>query len=208
MEDPYHVLVVCSDPATVAARETFTRALPQHIEDIVRLLILPRHVVDRLTFKSRFAEIALREGSIQRIRNLAQATDWSSQDGKFALFHLLATATWSRRLCRADMPLSMALAEVFEDPVYEAKNHHIRPVSNRWANMGASGVLSIFRSWNARAAPLLADSDAALKSVRDATRNAAILNMKGQRVRKTSRTPRTSGGRRPTRFADFIVDLT
>jgi hypothetical protein len=171
-------------------------------------MLLPRHVVDRLAFKLQFAEIGRREMQIAHIAQLACATDWASEDGRFALFHLLAVATWTSRPCTAVMPLSSALAALFES--VELKNHHVRPLANSWANWGASGVLAIFAAWNSRAAPQVASALALSQPSRAARRAAAaaketlLAPRRDQRVRL----PRPIGSALPSHFSGFLVDLT
>jgi hypothetical protein len=123
------------------------------------------------------------------------------------LFRLLAVATWSSRPCRADMPLSRAIAGIFESPEYELKNHHVRPLANAWANWGASGVLDIFTAWNSAAAPHVAAAAAAAMPVRSA-RRAAVLARAAPRRQVRGRLPRPIGSRLPAGLADFVVDLT
>ena len=45
VEDPYLVLVSCSDPGTVDARAEFIRDLPARLQHLLRLCVLPCHVV-------------------------------------------------------------------------------------------------------------------------------------------------------------------
>ena len=200
VEDPYHVLVVCSDPQTVAARNSFIDGLPERLSRLLRLLVLPRHVVDRLSFEGNVHELERRESLLLRVEQLARNTEWSSADGKFALFRLLAVATWRSRPCRPDMPLSRAIAEIFESPKYELKNHHVRPLANSWANWGAAGVLAIFAAWNTTMAPREADQNEPEKPMRPARRAAAAIAQR--------RLPRLTGSRRPARLADYVVDLS
>lgn len=208
VEDPYHVLVVCTDPATIVARSTFIRDAPQRLATLARLMLLPRHIIDRLSFKGQHAEILRREQRIADIARLARATDWSSEDGKFALFHLLVVATWTSRPCVAGMPLSAALASLFES--VELKNHHVRPLANSWANWGASGVLAIFTAWNSRAAPRVASALAASQPARAARRVAAAVHAAARVPRNGQRTrlPRPTGGVLPCRYDGFIVDIS
>ena len=206
-EDPYHVLVACSDPSTVAARAAFTADAPERLGRLMRLCVLPPHVVERLSFRRRFDELGRRESLIEHVEQLARSIDWSSADGKFVLFRLLAVATWSSRPCRADMPLSRAIAGIFESPEYELKNHHVRPLANAWANWGASGVLDIFTAWNSAAAPHVAAAAAAAMPVRSA-RRAAVLARAAPRRQVRGRLPRPIGSRLPAGLADFVVDLT
>jgi hypothetical protein len=210
VEDPYHVLVECPEPATVAARAVFQQGVPEHVERIVRLLVLPRHVVDRLSFRHDFYELNRREELVQQIRKLADDTDWSSADGRFVLFHLLAVATWTHRPCRADMPLSRALAGVFESNTFELKNHHVRPLVNGWANWGAAGVLDIFAAWNAVAAPRVAAAFVAAKPERAARSAAAIARAVAvfPRAAQRRRLPRPVGSRLPAWLNGCVVDLT
>ena len=153
-------------------------------------------------------EIWNREVRISDIQRIAQSTDWESVDGKFALFHLLAAATWTSRPCRVDMPLSSALASLFES--VEMKNHHIRPIANSWANWGASGILRIFESWNSVAAPGITNKAASAhsQSLRAIRRREAITtaNAREPNFGKRCRLPRPSGSRLPDRFRDFVVD--
>ena len=207
VEDPYHVLVECPDVATVAARYEFTRGAPQRLATLARLMLLPRHVVDRLSFKGHLAEISSRERQIATIAQLARATDWSSEDGKFALFHLFAVATWTSRPCSAGMPLSSALAALFES--VELKNHHVRPLANSWANWGSSGVLTVFDAWNSSAAPKVASAIACSQPVRAARRAAAVqAASRSPRRGQRSRPLRPRGSSLPSRFDGFVVDLT
>ena len=206
-EDPYHALTTCTDPGTVAARFSFTSSVPQRLGHIIRLYILPRHVLDRLTYTRKFGEIDRREALIQHIEALATGTDWISDDGKFVLFHLLAVATWTSRPCRHDMPLSRALASVFAAPEFELKNHHIRPMANSWANWGATGVLSIFDAWNQTVSPSISAATEAARPRRTSRRAAAIVGSP-QAHRKQRRHPRLVGSRLPSSLADYVVDLT
>ena len=210
VEDPYHVLVVCSNSATVAARTAFLDGVPERLSQIIRLLVLPRHAVDRLTFRNDFHELNRRENLVQHIRQLAEVTDWSSADGRFVLFHLFAVATWTRRSCRVDMPLSLALAELFVNETFELKNHHVRPFANSWANWGATGVLNIFAAWNAVAVPRAADASAVAKPERAARFAASIacVSVASPRAAQRRRLPRPIGSRLPTRFDGCVVDLT
>jgi len=207
VEDPYHVLVACTEPSTVVARHAFTQGLPQRLCHLLRLLVLPRHVVDRLSYRHLFDELSRREAVLQNVELLAQQTDWTSADGKFVLFRLLSVATWTRRPCRADMPLSKAVAEIFESPSFELKNHHTRPFVNSWANWGAAGVLSIFAAWNSAISPHLKEDAAAALPQRAARRAAAITNAAPAR-RVSRHLPRPKGSRLPASLAGFVVDLT
>ena len=56
--DPYHVLVECTHPSVVAARAIPLSLLPARLEQLVLHALLPRHVLQRLVFQSRVAEIA------------------------------------------------------------------------------------------------------------------------------------------------------
>ena len=209
VEDPYHVLVSCTDAGTIAAREAFTRSLPDRIAYILRLLLLPPHVVDRLSYVGRNAEITRRERILHHVVDLAKNTNWDSADGKFALFHLLAVSTWSRRSLDAAMPLSNLVAEIFESSDFESKNHHIRPMVNSWVNWGATGVLSIFTAWNSAVAPRVAAALATEKPLRAARRAAAIVSSVSSpagRASEQPRLPRPLGSRMPPRFDGFVVD--
>ena len=210
VEDPYHVLVTCSDAATVAARAKFLQSVPDRLAHLVRLLVLPRHVVDRLAFRRNFLEIHRREQLIEKVAELAKITDWLSADGKFVLFHLLAVATWTTRSCREHMPLSISLAEIFESGRFELKNHHVRPFVNCWANWGAAGVLDIFAAWNVTAAPQVAAAFEASKPERAARSAAAIVRAVAvsPRAAQRRRLPRPVGSQLPARFAGCVVDLT
>ena len=225
VEDPYHVLVSCTEPGTVAARADFTRKLPERLAHLLRLCVLPRHVVDRLTYYGDAAEMARRESLVQHVEELARETDWASADGKFALFHLLAVATWTSRPCLLDMPLCLAIAEIFECPTFELKNHHSRPLANSWANWGAAGVLSIFAAWNAAVSPLIMAPASMVRSLmaacvddstvlggrsRSARRRrlstrAAVVPQPRQAPRRSLRLP---GASPPARLANYVVDLT
>ena len=207
VEDPYHVLVSCTDPGTLAAREAFTQSLPQRIDHILRLLILPRHIVDRLTFLGHNAELLRRERTLRSIVELASNTSWHSADGKFTLFHLLSVSTWSCRSLNNAMPLSSALAKIFESSDFETKNHHVRPMINSWANWGATGVLNIFSAWNSAVAPRVASACVAEKPLRAARRAAAIIaSAKQSDESRQPRLPRPLGNRMPSRFNGFVVD--
>ena len=210
VEDPYHVLVTCSDAATVGARAKFLRSVPDRLAHLVRLLVLPRQVLERLAYKRNFLEIKQREQLIEKVAELAKTTDWLSADGKFVLFHLLAVATWTTRSCRENMPLSISLAEVFESEQFELKNHHVRPFVNCWANWGAAGVLDIFAAWNSAAAPQVTAAFEASKPERAARSAAAIAraSIVSPRAGQHRRLPRPMGSRLPARFAGCIVDLT
>ena len=207
IEDPYHVLVACTEANTAAARAAFTTGLPERLVHLLSLLVLPRHVVDRLTYSRNFGELSRREALLSRIEQLAREVDWASADGKFVLFHLLAVSSWTRRPCRPDMPLSLAIAEILESPSFELKNHHVRPMANSWANWGAAGVLDIFAAWNRALVPHAVVVSAAELSQRSSRRAAAIA-LAPQPRRTQRRFPRPSGSRLPTALADFVVDLT
>jgi hypothetical protein len=205
VEDPYHVLVACTEPNTVAARASFTRSVPERLQRILRLMMLPRHVTDRLTYTRNFEELNRRTTALQHVEQLAQSVDWASADGKYVLFHLLAVATWTSRSCRPNMPLSSAVAKIFESPAYELKNHHVRPVANSWANWGAAGVLNIFAAWNTAVSPQVEGDTAAALSQRSARRAAAITSAKQPRQMRR-RLPRPTGSRLPSGLADFVVE--
>jgi hypothetical protein len=90
------------------------------------------------------------------------------------------------------MPLSRALAGVFEPNTFELKNHHVRPLVNGWANWGAAGVLDIFAVRNAVAAP----------------RVAAAFVAVSPRAAQCRRLPRPVGSRLPAWLNGCVVDLT
>ena len=201
------------------------------IHRLLRLCVLPRHVVDRLTYNGLHAEIARRESMLQHIAQLACTVDWTSADGKYVLFHLLAVATWTSRSCRPDMPLSLAIAAIFESPVFELKNHHVRPLANSWANWGAAGVLNIFAAWNVAMSPLVTVASAASSPLRASRRSTAIVSALPRRTRqrrtqkrrshrraavaptvpppqKPRRSLRLPGSRLPAKLVPYVVDLT
>ena len=178
-------------------------------------------------YTNNFEEITRRESLLQHVEQLAHEVDWASADGKFVLFHLLAVSTWTSRPCRPDMPLSMAVAEIFESPTYELKNHHVRPLANSWANWGAAGVLRIFEAWNLTMAPRVAATALDTIPIRASRRVASIssstqpLKMKRRRspkrVRHRSRLDSPIGLSRralrrsmrlPAKLAPYVVDLT
>jgi hypothetical protein len=169
-------------------------------------MLLPRHVVDRLTFVGDVAGIRQREQQIADIEQLARGTNWAAADGKFVFFHLLAVATWTTLPCRSDMPLSFALASLFES--VELKNHHVRPLVNCWANWGARSVLAIFTAWNSGAAPQVASVLASDKPVRAARRAAAADHAAARAPRRgqRARLPRPQGSALPGRYKGFVVD--
>ena len=149
--DPYHVLIQCSHPAVVAARDMTTAQLPARIEQLVLHAVLPRPLLRRLEYLGHVNEIARRRGVASNVASLASMTDWQSPDGRFTLFHLLAVATWPlRSVEREDLYLSRSLASVFSRS--EIKNHHARPMANFWAGFAWRSVESIFKAWNAAAA--------------------------------------------------------
>jgi hypothetical protein len=69
----------------------FLQGVPaQHVEHIVRLIVLPLHVIDRLTFWQDLSKLNRYVELVQRIRQLSDNAERSSTDGRFVLFHLLA----------------------------------------------------------------------------------------------------------------------
>ena len=146
--DPYHVLVECRHPAVVTARSETLALLPARLEQLVLHALLPRHTLQRLDFLARFEEIGRLQKIASDVASLASVTDWQSPDGRFALFHLLAVATWPiSSVRREDLYLSRSLAAVFSS--CEVKNHHARPLANFWAGWAGSSIIGIFKSWNA-----------------------------------------------------------
>ena len=146
--DPYHVLVECRHPAVVTARSETLALLPARLEQLVLHALLPRHTLQRLEFLARFEEIGRLQKIASDVASLASVTDWQSPDGRFALFHLLAVATWPiSSVRREDLYLSRSLAAVFSS--CEVKNHHARPLANFWAGWAGSSIIGIFKSWNA-----------------------------------------------------------
>ena len=122
-----------------------------------------------------------------------------------AAYNLLAVSTLTRRPRRPDMLLSLAVAEIFESPSFELKNHHVRPMANSWANWGAAGVLDIYAAWNRALAPHAAAVSAAELS-RRSSRRAAAIALAPQPRRSQRRSLRLS--RLPTALAAFVVGLT
>ena len=145
--DPYHVLVQCSHPAVAYTRKKILEGIPAFLEQLVLQAMLPRPLLQRLTMREQFHEIARRQGIATDVRSLAEITDWQSPDGRFSLFHLLAVATWPwRAVVQEELRLSRALAGVFR--ACEVKNHHSRPLANYWVNWAGRSIFAIFCSWN------------------------------------------------------------
>ena len=145
------MLVQCAHPAVAASRLTFVNRLPQRLEQLVLLALLPRQVYQRLAYLGQTQEIARRQQVAEDVRALASLTDWQSSDGRFSLFRLFAVATWPLQMVeRDDLHLSRVLAMVFS--ACEMKNHHLRPLANAWAGWAGPGVTEIFACWNSAAA--------------------------------------------------------
>jgi hypothetical protein len=156
-EDPYHVLLECTDPATVAQRALMVDSLNNFLVSLCRhaLIAMSPHAADGITPDDGHAAINV---AALLVAVAAMTMDWTSAEGRWVAYRLLACASWPARAAQATHPFGLATALGMLLDAVQAKPHHLRPLANAWFAWASGWVLKITRTWaRTRRAP---DADA------------------------------------------------
>ena len=141
-ESPYHVCVECTHAPVQHVRQEVIDGLPSMITDLVRRALQAHHCAPFQPLPP------LLEARAVAIGQQASAMDWTSMEGNWVLYRLLAVAPWPAKAAAPDHALVLALGEVFDEVI--AKNHRIRRVANRWVPWAGRTVMQLHDAWSGR----------------------------------------------------------
>lgn len=142
-EGPFHACCECPCQATRAVRARVVASLPAFVANLVRLgydSVRPKEPAP-----GQAAPVLPYAGEgdpVEEARRLAEAQDWSSDEGKFLLFRLLSMATWPERIPdTVPGPLTALLGRMFDRVA--AKPHRLRPLANMWAGWSSKWLVRL-----------------------------------------------------------------
>ncbi len=150
-----HVLLHCSHPAVLAARQRALLELPRVVSNIcLRLAVQqdPRRLSP--VAHARGSPLADRVRALgphtARVQDALEHVDWQSPDGLFATYHILLAATWDPSALRqtpagTSQALSSALADLFSRTTLP--NHQLRGAANLWFPWAARTNFRIISAW-------------------------------------------------------------
>ena len=158
-ESPYHVCVECTHAPVQHVRQEVIEGLPSLITDLMRRALQAHYCAPFQPLPP------VLEARAVAIGEQASGMDWTSTEGNWVLYRLLAVAPWPAKAAAQGHSLALALGQVFDEVI--AKNHRIRRVANKWVPWAGGTVMRLHDAWSGRLRPHLPSVDVDLDVAHD-----------------------------------------